>query len=103
MRKYLLALAFSVGLAIATPAAALANQTPGTGTVTPTTGQPGAPNNTCPTDGSAAPGNSGSSSNTGSPFNPNNVPPYAGNANTGSLHANSTVAISQYDSACFRP
>ena len=102
MRKYLLALACSVGLAIAMPAAAWANQTPGTPGVSPVTGQPGAPNNTCP--GTAgAPGNSGSSSNTGSPFNPNNVPPYAGNADTGSLHANSTAAVSQYDSACFRP
>ena len=102
MRKYLLALACSVGLAIAMPAAAWANQTPNTPTVSPTTGQPGAPANTCP--GTAgAPGNAGNTSNTGSPFNPNNVPPYAGNANTGSNHANSTAAVSQYDSACFRP
>ena len=102
MRKYLLAVACSVGLAIAAPAAAWANQTPGTPTVSPTTGQPGAPTNTCPGT-TGAPGNAGSASNTGSPFNPNNVPPYAGNPNSGSLHANSTVAVSQYDSACFRP
>jgi hypothetical protein len=101
MRKYLLALAFSVGLAIATPAAAWANQTPGTPTVNPTTGQHGSnAGNNCPGT-TGAPGNSGSASNTGSPFNPNNTKFYAGNPNSGSLHANSTAAVSQYDVACF--
>ena len=72
-------------------------------TVSPTTGQPGAPTNTCGTDNPVTPGASASSP--GSPFNPTgqagNV--YAGNMNTASLaHANSTAAVSQYDAACVR-
>jgi hypothetical protein len=71
--------------------------------VTPTTGQPGAPNNTCP--GTAGtPGNSVGAA--GSPFNPAGQAGivYAGNPSTASLqHSNSAVAISQYDAACFRP
>jgi hypothetical protein len=106
MRKYLLALACSVGLAIAAPAAAWANQIPGTPTVSPTTGQHGSnlgPGNSCGAPGTSTPGNSGSANNTGSPFNPANTKLYAGNPNSGSLHANSTAAVSQYDVACFRP
>ena len=96
MRKYLLAVACSVAFVIGAPVAALA-------TVSPSTGQPGAPANTCP--GTAGPpGHSASSP--GSPFNPSgragNV--YAGNPGTASLaHSNSTAAVSQYDIACFRP
>jgi hypothetical protein len=104
MRKYLLALACSVGLAIAAPAAAWANQTPGTPTVNPTTGQHGSnlgPSHSCGAPGTSTPGNSGSANNAGSPFNPNNTKLYAGNPNSGSLHANSTAAVSQYDVACF--
>jgi hypothetical protein len=97
MRKYVLALACSVAFVIGTPVAALA-------TVTPTTGQPGAPANTCGAPGTTTPGASANAS--GSPFNSTgqagNV--YAGNPGTASsANANSTVAVSQYDIACFRP
>ena len=94
MRKILLVLACSVGLAIAAPAAALAQ-------VSPTTGQPGAPANTCGPANPVTPGNAAAAS--GSVFNPNGQAGvvYAGNPNTASLaNANSTVAVSQYDSAC---
>jgi hypothetical protein len=72
-------------------------------TVTPTTGQPGAPGFTCDPSGSQAPGNSGSAN--GSPFNPagqaGNV--YAGNPNTASSNnSNSSAAVSQYDIACLQ-
>jgi hypothetical protein len=101
MRKYLLALVFSVGLAIAAPAAAWANQTPGTPTVSPTTGHNGAPTNSCPGT-TGTPGNAGTKGQ-GSPFNTSVTKVYAGNPNPkgGSLHANSTAAVSQYDNACF--
>lgn len=71
--------------------------------VNPTTGQPGAPNNTCGASNPVTPGNAASSP--GSPFNPagqaGNV--YAGNPGTASLaHSNSTAAVSQYDAACVR-
>ena len=102
MRKYLLALAFSVGLAIAAPAAAWANQTPGTATQTPTTGQHGSnlgPSHSCGAPGTSTPGKSGSA--TGSPFNSNVTKFYAGNPGSNSLHANSTAAVAHYDVACF--
>jgi hypothetical protein len=81
-----------IGVAAAGPAAALVN---------PTTGQPGAPTNTCGPDNLVTPGHSASSP--GSPFNPNGQAGlvYAGNPGTVSLtHANSTAAVSQYDVAC---
>lgn len=68
---------------------------------TPTTGQPGAPNNTCGQDNPVTPGNAVNAP--GSPFNPNGQAGvvYAGNPNTASLaHSNSSAAVSQYDSAC---
>jgi hypothetical protein len=70
-------------------------------TVSPHTGQPGAPTNTCGPSNPVTPG--GAASSPGSPFNPNGQAGvvYAGNPNTASLnHSNSTVAVSQYDSAC---
>ena len=71
--------------------------------VSPTTGQPGAPTNTC---GPANPTTPGASMNVaGSPFNPNGQAGvvYAGNPSTASLaNANSTAAVSQYDAACVR-
>jgi hypothetical protein len=101
MRKYLLALVCSVAFAIATPAAAMANQTPNTPTQTPTTGHNGAPANSCPGT-TGTPGNAGAKGQ-GSPFNTTVTKVYAGNPNPkgGSLHANSTAAVSQYDNACF--
>ncbi len=71
--------------------------------VTPTTGQPGAPNNTCGSDNPVTPGNAVNAP--GSPFNPNGQAGvvYAGNPNTASLaHSNSAAAVSQYDAACVR-
>jgi len=70
---------------------------------TPSTGQPGAPANTCGESNPVTPGNAANSP--GSPFNPTgqagNV--YAGNPGTASLaHSNSTAAVSQYDTACVR-
>jgi hypothetical protein len=72
-------------------------------TVSPTTGQPGAPNNTCGDQNPVTPGASASAP--GSPFNANGQAGvvYAGNPGTASLaHANSTAAVSQYDAACVR-
>ena len=65
------------------------------------TGQPGAPTNTCGPLNPATPGSSMTAR--GSPFNPDGTAGtvYAGNPDTQSLaHANSTVAVSQYDVAC---
>jgi hypothetical protein len=67
----------------------------------PTTGQPGAPTNTCGPDNPVTPGNAANSP--GSPFNSNGQAGlvYAGNPGTASLaHSNSTAAVSQYDVAC---
>lgn len=94
MRKYVLAAACAVGLVIATPVSAWAIQNP-------TTGQPGAPANTCGPDNLVTPGASANAP--GSPFNANGQAGvvYAGNPGTASLaNANSTAAVSQYDVAC---
>jgi hypothetical protein len=68
-------------------------------------GQPGAPNNTCPSP--PVPGSTpgGSVSAGGSVFNPNGTAGtvYAGNPGTASAaNANSPHAVSQYDIACFQ-
>ncbi len=94
MRKYLLVLACSVGLAIAAPVSASA-------LVMPDTGQPAGPINTCGSSFPTLPGNAASAP--GSPFNPSGQAGvvYAGNPGTASLaNANSTAVVSQYDSAC---
>jgi hypothetical protein len=82
---------------------AVSSSAPAFALVTPTTGQPGAPNNTC---GPANPTTPGAAANaTGSPFNANGQAGvvYAGNPNTASLaHSNSAAAVSQYDAACVR-
>jgi hypothetical protein len=95
LARTVMAVAFCVATMTFTGATALAD-------VTPTTGQPGAPTNTCGPANLMTPGNSVSAP--GSVFNPNgqagNV--YAGNPGTASLAANSNVAISQYDTACVR-
>lgn len=73
----------------------------GWATVSPTTGQPGAPTNTCGDQNPVTPG--GSAAAPGSPFNADGQAGavYAGNPDTASLaHANSTAAVSQYDVAC---
>ena len=88
------ALVATFALAGATSAFAMQN---------PTTGQPGAPANTCGTDNPVTPGNAANSP--GSPFNSAGQAGlvYAGNPNTASLaHSNSTATVSQYDAACVR-
>ncbi len=80
---------------------AFAGPTSAFATVSPNTGQPGAPNNTCGPDNPVTPGNSANSP--GSVFNSSGTSTlhYAGNPNTASLaNSNSTAAVSQYDSAC---
>ena len=96
MRRLLLVTLALAPFALVTPqhAAAL---------VTPTTGQPGAPTNTCGPDNPMTPGSSATAA--GSPFNANGQAGvvYAGNPGTASLnHANSSAAVSQYDAACVR-
>ena len=94
MRKVMIASLFVTASAIAIPAPAMA-------LVTPTTGQPGAPTNTCGTDNPVTPGAAATS--TGSPFNASGQAGlvYAGNPDTMSVtHSNSAAAVSQYDVAC---
>lgn len=94
MRK-LIAAALFAGFAMASGALPVAAM------VTPTTGQPGAPTNTCGPDNMVTPGNAATSP--GSPFNTTGQAGvvYAGNPDTASLtHSNSTAAVSQYDAAC---
>ena len=101
MRKYVLAAVCSIGLVIATPAAALANQAPSTPTQNPTTGHKAGPNNTCGSSNPVTPGNAANAP--GSPFNSTGQAGtvYAGNPGTASLmHSNSTAPVSQYDNAC---
>ena len=88
------AVAFCVATLLFTGATAFALETP-------TTGQPGAPTNTCGGANPVTPGAAASAQ--GSPFNPTgqagNV--YAGNPSTASLaNSNSAAAVSQYDTAC---
>ena len=76
---------------------------PAFATVTPTTGQPGAPANTCGPANPTTPGNAVNAG--GSVFNPNGQAGavYAGNPSTASLaNSNSAAAVSQYDTACVR-
>ena len=93
---------FALG-AICVATLALAGATSGLAMQNPTTGQPGAPANTCGPDNPVTPGKSANAP--GSPFNPNGQAGavYAGNPGTASLaHSNSTAAVSQYDTACVR-
>jgi hypothetical protein len=94
VRDFALGAAFILTFALAGAAPALA-------LVSPTTGQPGAPTNTCGTDNPVTPGASATAA--GSPFNSTgqagNV--YAGNPGTASLaNSNSAATVSQYDVAC---
>jgi hypothetical protein len=98
MRKYLLAAACSVALAIGVPAAAFAQQNP-------TTGQPGTTAGfNCGTPSAPVePGNAanapGSAFNETTPGTAGGV--YAGNG-VSATTAGSTAAVSQYDTACRR-
>ena len=94
VRHLALGAAFFATFTLAGAAPALALQTP-------TTGQPGAPTNTCGTANPMTPGASATAA--GSPFNSTgqagNV--YAGNPGTASLaNSNSAATVSQYDVAC---
>lgn len=94
MRRILCVAALTLAALAGTSGAAMA-------TVSPTTGQPGAPANTCGDLNPVTPGASATAP--GSPFNGDGQAGvvYAGNPDTASLaHANSTVAVSQYDVAC---
>jgi hypothetical protein len=96
LRNLVTGAAYGILLTAASGMSALAMQTP-------TTGQPGAPTNTCGPSNPVTPGNAANA--TGSPFNSSgqagNV--YAGNPGTASLaHSNSTATVSQYDTACVR-
>lgn len=94
MRRYILVVLCAAGLFVAAPTAAFAQ-------VSPTTGQPGAPTNTCGPDNPVTPGAAATSP--GSPFNADGQAGmvYAGNPETASLnHSNSLAAVSQYDVAC---
>jgi hypothetical protein len=85
-------LAAALAFPLASPAFAIQN---------PTTGQPGAPTNTCGPDNPVTPGNAANAP--GSPFNANGQAGlvYAGNPGTASLaNSNSTATVSQYDVAC---
>jgi hypothetical protein len=91
-------------LLIASGAAFAAGKTP----QTPTTGQRGAPTNTCGASNPATPGAAATAAQ-GSPFNTTANGGlggtaglhYAGNPDTASLaHSNSAAAVSQYDVAC---
>ena len=76
---------------------------PASALVTPPTGQPGAPTNTCGPDNPTTPGNAANAQ--GSPFNSSGQAGvvYAGNPSTASLaNSNSAAAVSQYDAACVR-
>ena len=98
MRRLLVAALFVAPLAVFGP---LHSPLHAAALVTPTTGQPGAPNNTCGPDNPVTPGNAANAP--GSAFNPNGTAGtvYAGNPNTASANnANSTAAVAQYDSAC---
>lgn len=98
LRKLVIGSACGIVLTIST------GLTAGATTQSPTTGQPGAPTNTCGSQGATmTPG--GSASATGSPFNANGQAGavYAGNPDTASLaNSHSSAAVSQYDIACFK-
>lgn len=94
MRKIVFSVICVTAAAVLFPISALAIENP-------TTGQPGAPTNTCGSANPVTPGASGTAS--GSPFNPNGQAGvvYAGNPDTASLaNSNSTATVSQYDTAC---
>ena len=96
LRNLVISAACGILLTAASGVSALALQTP-------TTGQPGAPTNTCGASNPVTPGNAANSP--GSPFNSSGQAGivYAGNPSTASLaNSNSTAAVSQYDAACVR-
>lgn len=96
MTRLLIVALVAFGLAAGGSSLALADTSPNG------PGQPGAPNTTCSTF-TITPG--GSAAAAGSPFNENGTAGahYAGNPGTASLaNANSPLAVSQYDVACFQ-
>ena len=95
MRKLVMT-AICLGVLLATSSA------PALASVTPTTGQPGAPANTCGPDNPVTPGASATAP--GSAFNSAGQAGlvYAGNLGTHSLVSNNPAVVSQYDVACVR-
>src|SRR5258708_33951694 len=97
MRRFVLVLACAAGLLVAAPLSALA-------VVSPTTGQPGAPTNTCGPANPVTPGSSVAAP--GSPFNPNGQAGgvYAGNPGPPALaHPDSPPVVPPYDAARVQP
>ena len=93
----------AIGTLFLTAGAAFADSSGTKPAQNPTTGQRGAPTNTCGAPGTTTPGGSGTAQ--GAPFNPSGTAGtvYAGNPDTASLaNSNSTAAVSQYDVACFQ-
>jgi len=96
MMRLLIVSLVAFGLVVGSSSHALADRSPNG------PGQPGAPNTTCSTF-TKTPGASANAG--GSPFNANGTAGahYAGNPGTASLaHAGSSLAVSQYDIACFQ-
>ena len=96
MRRLMMMAACLAALMIASGTTAFAVESP-------TTGQPGAPTNTCGPSNPVTPGSSAAAP--GSPFNGSGQAGvvYAGNPGTASLNnSNSTATVSQYDTACVR-
>ena len=103
MKRVMASFTLASCLLLVAAGTAFAGSQPSKTTQTPTTGQKGAPNNTCGAPGTATPGNTATS--TGSPFNGSGTAGtvYAGNPSTASLaNSNSTATVSQYDVACFQ-
>jgi hypothetical protein len=103
MKRIMASLITASCLLLVAAGPALAAGQPSKPSQTPTTGQKGAPKNTCGAPGTATPGASAGA--LGSPFNGSGTAGtvYAGNPNTASLaNSNSTAAVSQYDVACFQ-
>jgi hypothetical protein len=104
MKRIMTALTAASCLLLVAAGTAFAAGQPSKPSQSPTTGQKGAPTNTCGGVGSTGtPGAAAVSQ--GSPFNGSGTAGtvYAGNPNTASLaNSNSTAAVSQYDVACFQ-
>jgi len=104
MKRVMASFTLASCLLLVAAGTAFAGSQPSKPTQTPTTGQKGAPANTCGSPGgTATPGNAASAQ--GSPFNPSGTAGtvYAGNPSTASLaNSNSSAAVSQYDVACFQ-
>jgi hypothetical protein len=103
MKRVTASIAGGACLLLLTTGATFAASSVSKPTQSPTTGQKGAPTNTCGAPGTTTPGNAAGA--LGSPFNSSGTAGtvYAGNPSTASLaNSNSTATVSQYDVACFQ-